>query len=121
MELPHNGPASDLPPYSVCLLTPTSRATSSALRPASTCFSAAIICASVCLLRDIRLPRSLPSAECQNHTQIYANLGEQINPPATTREGFTGHIRVGLQCLPELLTTVTNYSALLRQIAGPVQ
>jgi hypothetical protein len=31
----------------------TSRATSSALRPTSSCFSAPIICASVCLLFDI--------------------------------------------------------------------
>src|SRR5579859_7722779 len=39
----------------VCLLTPTSRATSSVFRPASTCFSAATICASVRLLFDICL------------------------------------------------------------------
>src|SRR5579875_3327598 len=38
----------------VCLLTPCSRATSSVVRPASTCFSAAMICASVCLLLLIR-------------------------------------------------------------------
>src|SRR5580698_6616195 len=38
----------------VCLLTPCSRATSSVVRPASTCFSAAIICASVCRLLLIR-------------------------------------------------------------------
>ncbi len=41
--------------------------------------SAAIICASVCWLRDILLPGSLPSAKCQNHTHTYANLGEQIS------------------------------------------
>jgi len=33
-----------------------SRATSSTARPASTCFKAAIICASVCLLRDMPVP-----------------------------------------------------------------
>jgi hypothetical protein len=32
---------------------PTSRATSSTVRPAPTCLKAAIICASVCLLRDM--------------------------------------------------------------------
>src|ERR1019366_251900 len=37
----------------VCFDTPTSRATSSTLRPASNCFSAPIICASMCLLFDI--------------------------------------------------------------------
>src|SRR6059058_6201017 len=35
-----------------------SRATSSTARPASTCFKAAIICASVCLLRDMLIPLS---------------------------------------------------------------
>src|ERR1700751_3581618 len=40
----------------VCFDTPNSRATSSTLRPASTCFSAAIICASVCLLFDMLRP-----------------------------------------------------------------
>ncbi len=38
---------------SVCFETPTSRATSSAFRPASSCLSAPIICASLCLLFDI--------------------------------------------------------------------
>src|SRR5262249_40163833 len=42
----------------VCLLTPCSRATSSVVRPASTCFSAAMICASVCRLLLIVLPLS---------------------------------------------------------------
>ena len=44
--------------YSVCLDTPSSPATSSTARPASTCLRAAIICASVCLLRDMPLPLS---------------------------------------------------------------
>ncbi len=43
------------------LLYPTSRATSSAFRPASSSFSAPIICASVCLLFDI--PSSLSFAQ----------------------------------------------------------
>src|SRR5208283_3758113 len=60
--------------YSVCLDTPTSRATSSTFRPASTCFSAPIICASVCLLFDI--PRS-PFFRT-NHTQLCAETGEQV-------------------------------------------
>src|SRR5690348_7758220 len=51
--------------YSVCLLTPTSRATSSALRPASICFSAAIISASVCRLRDMLFPLFLASAKSE--------------------------------------------------------
>src|SRR6266581_7015675 len=40
----------------VCFETPTSRATSSAFRPASSCLSAPIICASVCWLFDINSP-----------------------------------------------------------------
>ncbi len=40
----------------VCFDTPFSRATSSTFRPASTYFSAAIICASVCLLFGINPP-----------------------------------------------------------------
>src|ERR1700674_2994630 len=58
----------------VCFDTPTSRATSSALRPASNCFSAPIICASVCLLFDIL---SSPSFRT-NHTQLCAETGEQV-------------------------------------------
>src|SRR5215469_16479799 len=52
----------------VCLDTPYSRATSSAFRPASTCFSAVIICASVCLLFDILRPLQI-----RNHTQFCAD------------------------------------------------
>lgn len=37
----------------MCLDTPTSRATSSTLRPASNCFKAAIISASVCFPLDM--------------------------------------------------------------------
>jgi hypothetical protein len=51
----------------------TSPATSSTLRPASTCFSASIICASVCLLFDI-LPFPFFRA---THTQLYAETGKQ--------------------------------------------
>jgi hypothetical protein len=47
-----------LPGEIVCFDTPHSRATSSAFRLASSCFSAAIICASVCLLSDINPPLS---------------------------------------------------------------
>src|SRR5271154_4594692 len=59
----------------VCFDTPTSRATSSALRPASICFSAPIIRASVCLLFD------MPSSPFfrTNHTQLCAETGEQVN------------------------------------------
>src|SRR6266700_121508 len=42
----------------VCFDTPTSCATSSTARPASTCFKAAIISASLCLLRDMLIPLS---------------------------------------------------------------
>src|SRR5581483_1524906 len=49
----------------VCFDTPSSRATSSVARPASTCFSAAIICASLCLLMLIRFP--FPSSEIVLH------------------------------------------------------
>src|SRR5215469_13261864 len=58
----------------VCFDTPTSRATSSALRPASSCFSAPIICASVCLLFDIPLPLSF----VRNHTRTCSESGEQL-------------------------------------------
>src|SRR5580698_6249303 len=57
-----------IPPYFafqasiVCFDTPASRATSSALRPASSCFSTPMICASVCLLFDIS---ASPSALCR--------------------------------------------------------
>ena len=42
-------PYLDFQTYRVCFDTPTSRATSSAVRPASICFSAAIIRASLCM------------------------------------------------------------------------
>jgi hypothetical protein len=50
------------------------------LRPASNCFSAPIICASVCLLFDIPLPLSF----VRNHNQIRAETGDQVRrmPPA---------------------------------------
>src|SRR3990172_5411215 len=59
----------------VCLDTPTSRATSSAFRPASTCFNAAMISASVCLPLDMLLPLS----DLRNHIQFRADLGEQVS------------------------------------------
>ena len=56
-------------------LTPTSRATSSAFRPASICLTAAIICASVCLLLDINpSPSLLP-----NRSQIWTNSRGQVS------------------------------------------
>src|SRR5580692_5307060 len=58
----------------VCFDTPHSRATSSTFRPASTCFSAAIICASVCLLFDMLRPHP----EYENRTRLCADLGEQV-------------------------------------------
>src|SRR3990170_7319906 len=58
----------------VCLDTPTSRATSSAFRPASTCFNAAMMSASVCLPLDMLLPLS----DLRNHIQFRADLGEQV-------------------------------------------
>src|SRR5262249_4096263 len=51
-------PYFDFQAYSVYLETPNSRATSSVVRPASTCFSAAMICASVCLPLLIPFPLS---------------------------------------------------------------
>src|ERR1700689_4455449 len=51
----------------VCLDTPISRPTSSAFRPASTCFTAPIICASVCPLWLIRfsfLSSDYPTSLC---------------------------------------------------------
>ena len=60
----------------VCFDTPTSRATSSTFRPASTCFSAPIICASVCLLLDIHFSPFFR----KNHTQFCAERRDQVNP-----------------------------------------
>src|SRR5208283_2252941 len=78
--------------YSVCLDTPTSRATSSTFRPASTCFSAPIICASVCLLFDI--PRS-PFFRT-NHTQLCAETGEQVRLGPKGDFPFSAHTHFGL-------------------------
>src|SRR3989304_195876 len=63
----------------VCLDTPTSRATSSAFRPASTCFNAAMMSASVCLPLDMLLPLS----DLRNHIQFRADLGEQVRLGST--------------------------------------
>jgi len=46
----------------VAALTPHSRATSSTVPPASTCFSAAMICASVCQLFSSRTPGLTPKS-----------------------------------------------------------
>src|ERR1700704_2479237 len=54
----------------VCLDTPTSRATSSTFRPDSTCFTATMICASVCALLLIRFLLSfvrLSDARCADY------------------------------------------------------
>jgi hypothetical protein len=53
---------------------PTSRATSSASRPASNCFKAPIISASVCLRFDILLPLSF----VRNRTRTCSESGEDI-------------------------------------------
>src|SRR5579884_473623 len=72
----------------VCFDTPSSRATSSVARPASTCFSAAIICASLCLLMLIRFP--FPSSEIVLHlgriqggTSSSALLGRRNSYPSS--------------------------------------
>jgi hypothetical protein len=63
--------------------TPTSRATSSALRPASICFNAPIICASVCLLFDILPPLSF----VRNHTQLRAERRDRVKVRSMSRQG----------------------------------
>ena len=54
---------------------PFQQAAPPAFRPGSTCFSAPIICASVCLLFDIL---SSPFFRT-NHTQLCAETGEQVS------------------------------------------
>jgi hypothetical protein len=72
--------------------TPTSRATSSTFRPASNCFSAPIISASVCLLFDIPLPLSF----VRNHTQLRSETGDQVTKnvasQTTTEYIFKAHV-----------------------------
>jgi len=63
-----------LPGIDGVLPHPHSRATSSTFRPASTCFSAAIICASVCLLFDILRPFQI-----RFHIRLCAEFGEQVS------------------------------------------
>ena len=74
--------------------TPTSRATSSAFRPASSCFSAPIICASVCLLLDMLLPLSF----AENHTQLCSERGDQVNGTGTLRS--IGKLTTMVVCPP---------------------
>src|SRR6266487_2367751 len=61
----------------VCFDTPTSRATSSTARPASTCFKAAIISASLCLLRDMLIPLSFDEIIIN----FVLNQGSRSKPP----------------------------------------
>jgi hypothetical protein len=56
--------------------TPTSRATSSALRPASNCFNAPIISASVCLLIDIVCS---PSFRPKSYSGLFGTRGAGQN------------------------------------------
>src|SRR5271165_7181745 len=63
--------------YRVCFDTPTSRATSSTLRPASNCFSAPIICASVCLLFDILFP--FPSTKSYSISCGFRGAGQNVD------------------------------------------
>src|SRR6266852_2680788 len=64
---------------SVCFDTPTSRATSSALRPASSCLSAPIICASLCWLFDIP---SSPFLRPKSYSPLFGKRGsgQELNP-----------------------------------------
>ena len=59
----------------------TRRATSSAVRPASTCFSAAIICASLCLLLLIQIP-----LKSDFHTCVCADPRGQVSAPGIVGE-----------------------------------
>src|SRR5512146_2726540 len=61
--------------YRVCFDTPTSRATSSALRPASICFKAPIICASVCLPLDINPPFPGPNQNPKSYSVVCGVTG----------------------------------------------
>jgi len=72
----------------VCALdTPTSRATSSTFRLASTCFSAPIICASLCLLFDI--PRfDLPQKLVQRKLLRDSRLADQAATGTPTSACF---------------------------------
>ena len=73
--------------FEVLRLAPRRWATSSAFRPASICLTAAIICASECLLLDI-LPH-LP--ECENRTRFCVENRDQARPRRSSR--FRGSTR----------------------------
>src|SRR5271155_4575621 len=66
----------------VCFDTPSSRPTSSARRPASNCFNAPIISASLCFPFDIT-PLLVP----QNHIHFPAVSGEQVSDPQRFADG----------------------------------
>src|SRR5690348_13858766 len=68
----------------VCLLTPNSRPTSAALRPASICFSAPIISTSL-YFRFVMPPLPPHSATCENHISPCADLGEQVRRGSLSR------------------------------------
>ena len=72
----------------VCLLTPCSRTTSPTVRPASTCFSAVMICASVCLLRLIPTSPSLRPNRIPKWTDFrgQVTLGPQALPGGSDAE-----------------------------------
>src|SRR5882724_2460789 len=79
----------------VCFETPISRPTSSARRPASNCFNAPIISASLCFPFAMS-PLLVP----QNHIHFPADCGVQVNlvdEPVhrVVREGITLSIRQG--------------------------
>src|SRR3990172_5113189 len=87
----------------VCLDTPTSRATSSAFRPASICFSAPMICASLCRLLHMLLPLS----QLRNHIQFRADLGEQVIPSLWSLERLVTTL-AGLGRDPDWIRIVIN-------------
>src|SRR6185437_7962311 len=59
-----------------CLETPTSRAISAAVRPASSCFSTPMICSVFSFLFAILLPPSF----ARNHTSFRASSEAQVRP-----------------------------------------
>ena len=74
------------------------------LAPASNCFSAPIICASVCLLFDIFLPPFV-----RNHTRTCSEIREQVNRKDDLRNACSRVPGITLpRCCPRCFDALAN-------------